>query len=212
MGLCPDRTLLSLYPSAILDDVTHRSVPTRALTAWVAAATVLLSACGAPAATVTPSSSTSPSGGSATHAFSATAFSTVVPAGWNDVSGSQSAVASVTGSGTVVLLFEAIDGGHIDVRTAPQPIPDDQLAQYLGSVSQSGATNLSTAEPVNIDGVSGVMITYNLAPSAGMTAKDEDMVVNRGGDTYDIVLNTAAANFTADQAALQTVLNNWKWA
>jgi len=121
-------------------------------------------------------------------------------------------VASVSGSGPVVLLFEAIDGGHIDVRTAPQPIADDQLAQYLESVSQSGATNLSTAEPVNIDGVSGVMITYNLTPSPGVTAKDEDMVVNQGGDTYDIVLNTAAANFSADQAALQTVLNSWKWA
>jgi hypothetical protein len=204
--------LLSLHTSAILDCVTHRSLRTRALAAGSAAATVLLSACGAPAATVTPSSSTSPSGGSAPHPFSATGFSTVVPAGWTDETASRSAVASVSGSGPVVLLFEAIDGGHIDVRTAPQPIADDQLAQYLESVSQSGATNLSTAEPVDIDGVSGVMITYNLTPSPGVTAKDEDMVVNQGGDTYDIVLNTAAANFSADQAALQTVLNSWKWA
>lgn len=110
------------------------------------------------------------------------------------------------------MLFEAVDGGHIDARTAPQPIPDDQLAQYLGSVSQSGATNLSTAEPIDIDGASGVMITYNLSPSAGVTVKNEDMVVNQGGDTYDIVLNTATANYTTDQAALQTVLNSWKWA
>jgi hypothetical protein len=109
------------------------------------------------------------------------------------------------------MLFEAVDGGHIDARTAPQPIPDDELAQYLGSVSQSGATNLSTAEPINLDGVSGVMITYNLSPSAGVTVKDEDMVINQGGDTYDIVLSTATGNFTADQGALQTVLNNWKW-
>jgi hypothetical protein len=179
--------------------------------AGTAATTVLLSGCGAPAATVTPSSSTSPSGNAATHPFGTAAFSTVVPAGWTDETTSQSAVAAVSGSGTVVMLFEATDGGHIDVRTAPQPISDDQLAQYLESVSQSGATNLSTAEPVNIDGVSGVMITYDLTPSAGMTAKDEDMVVNHGGDTYDIVLNTAAASFTADQAALQTVLNSWKW-
>jgi hypothetical protein len=179
--------------------------------AGAAAATVLLSGCGAPAATVTPSSSTSPSGGTATHPFSTAAFSTVVPAGWTDETTNQSAVGSVSGSGPIVLLFEAVDGGHIDVRTAPQPIADDQLAQYLESVSQSGATNLSTAEPVNIDGVAGVMITYTLTPSAGTTAKDEDMVVNQGGDTYDIVLNTAATNFTADQAALQAVLNSWKW-
>jgi hypothetical protein len=211
--LCPDRRLLSFDPSAILDGVTLRSVWTRALTASAGAATVLLSACGSPVATVTPSSSTSPSGpASTTHPFSATAFSTVVPAGWTDETASQSAVASVSGTGTVVMLFEALDGGHIDARTAPQPIPDDELAQYLDSVSQSGATNLSTAEPVNVDGVSGVVITYNLSPSPGVTAKDEDMVINQGGDTYDIVLNTAAANFSADAAALQTVLDSWKWA
>lgn len=180
--------------------------------AGAAMATLLLSACGSPAATVTPSSSASPSGtGSAAHPFSASAFSTVVPTGWTDDTTSQSAIASVSGTGTIVMLFEAVDGGHIDARTAPQPIPDDQLAQYLGSVSQSGATNLSTAEPINVDGVSGVMITYNLSPSAGVTVKDEDMVINQGGDTYDIVLSTATANFTADQGALQTVLNNWKW-
>lgn len=213
MGLCPDRRLLSLDTSAILDGVISRSRCTRALAGGAGAATLLLSACGTPVATVTPSSSTSPSGpGSTTHPFSATAFSTVVPAGWTDETTSQSAVASVSGTGTVVMLFEAIDGGHIDARTSPQPIPDDQLAQYLESVSQSGATNLSTAEPVDIDGVSGVVITYNLSPSAGVTAKDEDMVVNQGGDTYDIVLNTAAASFTADQAALQTVLDSWRWA
>jgi hypothetical protein len=106
----------------------------------------------------------------------------------------------------------ALRGDRRRSHRCPHPIADDQLAQYLESVSQSGATNLSTAEPVNIDGVSGVMITYNLTPSPGVTAKDEDMVVNQGGDTYDIVLNTAAANFSADQAALQTVLNSWKWA
>jgi hypothetical protein len=212
VGLCPDRRLLSPDTSAILDCVTPRSLCTRTLTAGAVAATLLLTACGSPPATVTPSSSTSPSStGSASHPFTATAFTTVVPAGWTDDTTSQSAVASVSGSGTVVMLFEAVDGGHIDARTAPQPIADDQLAQYLESVSQGGATNLSTAEPVDIDGVSGVMITYNLTPSAGVTSKDEDMVVNQGGDTYDIVLNTIAASFTADQAALQTVLNSWKW-
>jgi hypothetical protein len=213
VGLCPDRRLLSLETSAILDGVTIRSVYARALLASAGAATLVLSGCGSPPATVTPSSSTSPSGtASATHPFSAMAFSTVVPAGWTDETSNQTAVAAVSGTGTVVLLFETLDGGHIDVRTAPQPIPDDQLAQYLESVSQSGATNLSPAEPIDIDGVSGVVITYNLAPSAGGMAKDEDMVVNQGGDTYDIVLNTAAADYTADAAALQSVLNSWKWA
>ena len=37
------------------------------------------------------------------------------------------------------------------------------------------------------------------------------MVVNQGANTYDIVLNTPAADFTEDTAALQTVLDAWKW-
>lgn len=183
----------------------------RALTVCAGASVLLLSACGSPIATVTPSSSTSPSG-AASRAFSGTGFRTVIPGGWEDETSNQSAVASVSGNGTVLMLLIAPDGGHIDVRSAPQPVPDDQLAQYLESVSQSGATNLSTAVPVDIDGVSGVVITYNLAPSPGVVAKDEDMVVNHGGNTYDIVLNTASATFTQDAAALQAVLNGWKWS
>jgi hypothetical protein len=191
--------------------VTLPSGFARALTACAGASVLLLGGCGSPIATVTPSSSTSPSG-QTTQVFTGTGFSTVIPGGWQDETSNQSAVASVSGNGTVLMLLIAADGGHIDVRTAPQPVPDDQLAQYLESVSQSGATSLSTPVPIDIDGVSGVVITYNLAPSPGVTAKDEDMVVNQSGNTYDIVLNTASATFTEDAAALQAVLNGWKWS
>jgi len=176
------------------------------------ATTLLLSGCGGPVATVTPSSSTSAaSSPGATGAFSASGFSTVVPSGWTDETANRSAVAAVSGSGAVLMLLVAPDGGHIDARTAPQPIPDDQLAQYLESVSQSGATGLSQPVPVDIDGVSGVVITYTLTSSSGVSSKNEDMVVNRGGNTYDIVLNTAVVGFAQDTAALQTVLNGWRW-
>jgi hypothetical protein len=202
-----------LDSSAILQRVTSPSPLLRLLIPCACAATLLLPACGSPIATVTPSSSPSSTSSSGTglRAFTGTAFSADIPDGWTDESASQSAVAAVSGSGTVLMLLVAPDGGHIDARTAPQPIADDQLAQYLESVSESGATNLSTAVPVDIDGVSGVEITYNLAAS-GVPFKDADMVVNRGGNTYDIVLNTAAADFTQDTAALQTVLDTWKWA
>jgi hypothetical protein len=175
-------------------------------------AILLLSACGASVPTVTPSSSTSPAAGAdSTRPFKASGFSTTIPAGWSDETANQSAVAAVSGSGAVLMLLVAPDGGHIDARTAPQPIPDDQLAQYLGSVSQSGASGVSQPVPVDIDSVSGVVITYTLTSSSGVSSKNEDMVVNQGGNTYDIVLNTAAAGFINDSAALQTVLNAWRW-
>lgn len=190
----------------------HPSI-TRALATGVFGAALLLSACGAPAATVTPSSSTSPApgAGSTSRAFSAAAFSTVIPSGWTDETANRTAVATVSGSGSVLMLLVAPDGGHIDARTAPQPIPDDQLARYLESVSQNGATNLSQAVPINIDGMSGVVITYTLTSTSGVSSKNEDMVVNQGGSTYDIVLNTATADFTHDTSALQAVLDGWRW-
>jgi hypothetical protein len=211
--LCPDRGPLSLESSAILDGVTLTPPVTRALTTCACAAALLLSACGKPMATVTPSSSAAPASGpgSAARAFTTSRFSTDIPSGWSDETANHSAVAAVSGSGTVLMLFVAPDGGHVDARTAPQPIPDDQLAQYLESVTQNGATSLSQAVPINIDGVSGVVITYTLTSSSGVSSRNEDMVVNRGGDTYDIVLNTAAAAFTHDMAGLQTVLNGWRW-
>jgi hypothetical protein len=212
VGLCPDRRLLSLDPSAILDGVTLHPSVARALATCACGATLLLGACGGPVATVTPSSSTSPaSSPGSTRAFSASGFSTVIPSGWSDETANQSAVAAASGSGPVLMLLVAPDGGHIDARTAPQPIPDDQLAQYLQSVSQHGATGVSQPVPVDIDGVSGVVITYTLTSSSGVSSKNEDMVVNQGGNTYDIVLNTAVAAFTQDSAALQTVLNSWRW-
>ena len=185
----------------------------RALATGAFGTALVLSACGGPAATVTPSSSTSPASGagSASRAFSASAFSTVIPSGWTDETANKTAVAAVSGGGSVLMLLVAPDGGHIDARTAPQPIPDDQLASYLESVSQNGATDLSQAVPIDIDGVSGVMITYTLTTASGASSKNEDMVVNQGGTTYDIVLNTAVADFTNDTSALQAVLDSWKW-
>jgi hypothetical protein len=174
------------------------------------AAALTLSACAASVAIVTPSSSTAPGAGSGGRAFSAMGFSTVIPSGWNDQTASPSAVAAVSGSGTVLMLLVAPDGGHIDARTAPQPVADDQLAQYLESVGQNGANGLSQAVPIDIGGASGVMITYTLTSSGG-SSRNEDMVVNHGGDTYDIVLNTGAASFAHDTVALQTVLDAWRW-
>jgi hypothetical protein len=211
--LCPDRWPLSLDPSAILDGVTLHPSVTRALATGALGASLVLCACGAPAPTVTPSSRTSPvpGDGSTTRAVSASAFSTVIPSGWTDETADKTAVAAVSGSGSVLMLLVAPDGGHIDARTAAQPIPDDQLATYLESVSQNGATDLSRAVPINIDGVSGVVITYTLTQASGISTKNEDMVVNQGGNTYDIVLNTATAAFSQDTSALQAVLDGWRW-
>jgi hypothetical protein len=37
------------------------------------------------------------------------------------------------------------------------------------------------------------------------------MVINHGGSTYDILLNTSQYAFSQQQLALQAVLTAWRW-
>lgn len=126
-------------------------------------------------------------------------------------------MASVNAGGTVLMLLYApptaagLGNEHIDVSTVAQPVPDDQLDTFLNSAGQNGATNLSQAEPFDLDGNTGVFVTYDLKSSNGVALEAQDMVVNHGGNTYDIVLNTAQADFTAQLPALQKVLSGWHW-
>ncbi len=193
--------------------MTLPSPCTHALRAAACIATLVLAACGAATVTVTPSSSTaaSPSPASGGRPFAGTGFRTNIPAGWTDETGNQSAVAALGGSGTVLMLLTAPDGGHIDVRTASQPVPDDQLAQYLAGITPHGATNLRSAEPVDIDGTSGVVITYDVIPATGAALAREDMVVNQSGTTYEIMLETPRPDFIVDVNALQEILDSWTW-
>jgi hypothetical protein len=200
--------------SAILDPVTLSSVRTRALAAGAGLATLVLSGCGAPAATVTPSANTSSAATPTTapHAFMGSQFLTNIPAGWTDESTNAAAVAALGFNGSNQMLLVAPDGGVIDARTTPQPVPDDELAQYLASIGKAGGTNLSGAATVDVDGMSGVFITYGFTSPAGVADEREDMVVNQNGDTFEIVLATPKADFSQDVAALQEVLDSWSWA
>lgn len=179
-----------------------------------AAATVvmLLGACGS---TASPSGSVSASASPSANAFASAKFSTVVPVAWSDATGNQTAVGSINAGGQVLMLLLYANSPslneHIDVSLSAQPVPQDQLAGYLQSVSRGGATNLSQPQSFNLDGETGIFITYNLASTGGTVLKAQDMVINHNSDTYDIVLNTAQADFTLQAAALQEVLAHWKW-
>jgi hypothetical protein len=176
-------------------------------------AILLLSACGGRAATVTPSAGPSAASTPTTAPtpFAGTGFRSSIPAGWLDETASPSAAAASGGSGTILMILAASDHGTVVVRTTPQPIADDQLAEYLTSVMPPGSTDVSAADPVNIDGVSGVVIMFTSAAAGAAAQESEDMVVNQAGNTYAITLSAPQAGFTADSAGLQEILNTWVW-
>ena len=194
--------------------MTLPSRSARALAATACGATLLIAACSAARVTVTPSSSTSASSvpTAAPRLFAGTGFRTDIPAGWLDQTNDQSAIGAAGGGGTVLMLLASPDRGLIVARITAQPVPDDQLAQYLTSITPPGAPGVTQAEPVNINGVSGVVISFT-GSSPGVVAQEtEAMVVNQAGNTYEITLSAAQAGFAHDATALQEVLNSWRWA
>lgn len=184
-----------------------------ALATGACVALLLLTACGGATATVTPSSSTtaSASPGAESTPFAAAGFHTSVPAGWQDQTADPSAVASSSGGGTVLMVLTAPDHGVVVARTTPQPVADDQLAQYLTSITPAGATDVSQAQPIDVDGVSGVFVTFVGGSPGAAAAESEDMVVNQAGNTYEITLNASQPGFTEDSTGLQEILNTWTW-
>lgn len=182
---------------------------------------LVLAACGSSHGSTPPPSAAVTASGSV--AFHASGFSTSIPGGWSDRTNDQAAVDAVGASGAMqMLLIAATAGGsasneHIDVTTVAQPVPDDQLSSYLQSVAQNGATSVSTPQPFTLDRATGLFVTYNLSatatpPAQSLTLKVQDMLINHGGQTYEIVLNTAQADFGAQLPALQHVLSSWHWS
>lgn len=184
-----------------------------------AAFSVLVAACGS---SQTPSPSPSATPGAGETVFHASGFSTSVPRGWTDRTNDQQAVDDAGASGSMQMLLIAtearasVSNEHIDVTTVAQPVPDDQLSSYLRSVAQDGAKSVSSPQPFTLDGATGLFLTYQLSatatpPAQPVPLKVQDMLINHGGQTYEIVLNTAQADFDAQLPALQHVLSSWHW-
>jgi hypothetical protein len=155
-------------------------------------------------------------------AISAVAFTTVVPQGWTNTINNSTEVQKLSAGGRVVYLVEQAPPGqtqpnlndvraNINVVDLAQMVPDDQLNTYLNSVSQSGATNLSTPQQFILDGATGQYLTYD-RDIQGTPGESRDMAVNHGTSTYHIVLNTSRFAFNQQLTGLQAILAAWKWS
>ncbi len=180
-----------------------------------------IAACGSAAGSHTPSPASGSSQATAANKFKTTLFDVTIPAGWTETTTDQDAVKAVNVSGSLQMLLMAplagatVNGEHIDVSTVSQPVPDDQLAAYLQSVAQNGATSVSTPQPFQLVGTTGLFVTYNInvpatPPAHPAVLKVQDMLVNHG-QTYEIVLNTGQADFDRQAKALQQMLASWRW-
>ena len=181
-----------------------------------------LAACGTPPPAIpAPSALPSPTPVPGT-LLSADGFVTVVPPGWSDHLSDTAAVSALQAAGNVLLLLEtpppspASAGvtdvtGRIEVIRLAIPVTDDQLATHLASASDTGATNVSVAKPTDVDGAAGDVVTYDR--DVGSTpAETEELLVNRNGSTYDIVLTTSQATYAEQRAGLTDVLTAWRWS
>jgi hypothetical protein len=180
----------------------------------------VISGCGASASgppPPRPSPSSTPGA-----AFDAGPFATVIPTGWQNTLDNPSEVAKLSTDGRVVYLVEQAPPGvaqanvndvraNVNVVSLTTAVPDDQVATYLASVTDSGATNLSSPQQFTIDGATGQYITYD-RDIQGTPGESRDMVVNHRGVTYHVVLNTSQFAFVQQLPGLQAVLAAWRWS
>ena len=154
--------------------------------------------------------------------FIGTDFSTIVLGTWTNRLSLAAEVARFSGGGTVEFLIEQGPPGqprpnvndvtaNINVLLLGSPVPDDQVGLFLQTVSKNGATNLGFPQPVTVGGASGQFITYD-RDIQGTPGESQDIVVNHGGNTYDIVLNTSQFAFSRQLPALQAMVAGWHWA
>lgn len=179
-----------------------------------------VSGCAAGASNAAPAApSSSPVPGTA---FDAGSFATVIPAGWQNTITNATEVSKLSTDGRVVYLAEQAPPGtpqanvndvraNINVVALTVPVPDDQVATYLASVTGSGATNLSSPQMITLDGTAGQYITYD-RDIQGTPGESRDMVLNHGGVTYHVVLNTSQHAFNQQLPAFQAVLAAWRWS
>ena len=195
------------------------SARTIAVSAMVACG--LVTACGSAATPSASSSQTTASASVSGTAITTAKFGTVVPQGWTNKIDVATEVQKFSANGQVLFLVEQGPPGqqqsnvndimaNVNVLLLTTPVPDNQVPTYLGSVSSSGATNLSSPQAFTLDGATGQYIVYDRDVS-GTPGESQDMIVNHGGSTYDIVLNTSQFAFNQQLTGLQSVLAAWKW-
>jgi len=180
-------------------------------------ATLLLLGCGPASAGVSTASPTPSAAATLATAF----FTVTAPPGWRDVRITATITRQLQLPGSPLLLLETpppppvVRGvndvtADIVISQLQQPLAAAQIAPYLESVAAAGATGISTPMSLMVSGASGTAVTYTHSIQ-GTSGMSEDILIDEGGATYEVVLNTSSYAFTRHLAALQSVFATWRW-
>jgi hypothetical protein len=144
-------------------------------------------------------------------------FSTQLPAGWSNVTGEAALLAThhLTGAELVAMHWEYLGAtqgiavAYTSVQLVTPPLAATRIAAYLKTLVP-GVTLLIQPAAFTVDATSGLYDTTS-ATSAGNDYAAQDMVINHGGRTFEIVLTVLRSVFPAVLPGFNDLMNAWRW-
>jgi hypothetical protein len=145
-------------------------------------------------------------------------FTTTLPEGWSNVTGNASLLAShhLTGAELVAIQWDylsataGINVAYDSVQQITPALTQAQIAPYLKTVV-GGVTLLSAPDAFTLDGSNGLFDTSSTTVS-GVDYEAQDMVINHGGHTFEIVLTVLRSAFPQEVTGFNAIMEAWRWA
>jgi hypothetical protein len=146
------------------------------------------------------------------------AVSTVLPEGWSNVTGDAALLAShhLTGALLVAIQWDylsataGINVAYASVQQVTPALTQQQIVPYLKTVV-GGVTLLTAPAAFTLDGGDGLFDT-SATTVQGIEYEAQDMVINHGGRTFEIVLTVLRTAFPEELTGFNAILNAWRWS
>jgi hypothetical protein len=144
-------------------------------------------------------------------------FSTTLPEGWSNVTANASLLAShhLSGAELVAIQWDylsataGINVAYDSVQQVTPALTQAQIAPYLKTVV-GGVTLLTEPAAFTLDGSSGLFDTSSTTVS-GVDYEAQDMVIDHGGRTFEIVLTVLRSAFPQELTGFNSIMDAWRW-
>jgi hypothetical protein len=145
------------------------------------------------------------------------AFSTTLPEGWSNVTSNASLLAShhLTGAELVAIQWDylsataGINVAYDSVQQIAPALTQAQIVPYLKTVV-GGVTLLTEPAAFTLDGSNGLFDTSSTTVS-GVEYEAQDMVINHGGHTFEVVLTVLRSAFPQELTGFNAIMESWRW-